>query len=40
MEALHSIENLDAFREAVKKLFETKRCDDSKVKIIVSERNS
>ena len=40
MEALHSIEDLDAFREAVKKLFETKRCDDSKVKIIVSEGSS
>lgn len=40
MEALHSIEDLDVFREAVKKLFETKKCDDSKVKIIVSEGSS
>jgi len=40
MEALHSIEDLDVFREAVKRLFETKKCDDSKVKIIVSEGSS
>jgi len=40
MEALHSIEDLDAFRQTVKKLFETEKCEGSKVKIIVSEGSS
>ncbi len=40
MEALRSIEDLDNFRKAVKKIFETKKCDDTKVKIIVSEGSS
>ncbi len=40
MEALRSIEDLDAFREVVKKIFETRKCDNSKVKIIVSEGSS